>query len=111
MPLNQVQVDHVNEAVRPHMETLIRVLHELDTFVADHDALQNSADALPTDTTVMDDGPGGTAPRTDAPQLTGAQVQTLRDLSANMSAEVNAATKDILIGKMVRPLAVVLQLS
>ena len=109
MALNRVQKDHINGAVRPHMETLVRILHELDTFVADHDALQGSGDALEVNGTVMNDGDGDN-PRTDAPQLSGAQIKTLRDLSAAMSLEVNAATKAVLVGKMVRPLSAVLRL-
>ncbi len=109
MPLNRVQQDFVNEAARPHMEVIVRVLHELDTFVADYDALQGSVDALPEDATVIDDA--GSGPRTDVPGLTGAQIKTLRDLSAAMSAEVNPTTKDVLISKMVRALSAVLRLS
>ncbi len=104
MPLNEVQNSHVQEAVRPHMETIIRVLHDLDTFVADHDALQGSADALSETNAPLDDG------RTDAPVLTGAQVKTLRDLSASMSLVIDAPTKETLVSKMVRPLALVLRL-
>jgi hypothetical protein len=107
--MNTVQVNFVNNAARPHMEEIVKAIHVLDTFVADYDALQNSADAIPEDATVLDDNSTGTAPRSDAPQLTGAQVKTLRDLSANMSAQVIAATKETLISKMVRPLAQVLK--
>ena len=109
MALNQVQVDHINAAVRPHMEQIILALHVLDTFVADHDAIQAGSDALPEDATVLDDA--GDAPRDDAPQLTGAQVKTLRDLSAAMSAEISPAVKQTLISRMVRPLNAVLRVS
>ena len=108
MPLNTVQQDFVNGAARPHMETLVRVLHELDSFVADYDALQSTGDALPTDATVLDDA--GNAPRDDAPNLTGADLQNLRDFSANMSAIVGTVAKQTLIARMVRPLAAVLRL-
>lgn len=111
MALNQIQRDFVNGAARPHMETVVRILHELDTFVADYDALQASSDALPEDATVMDDNTSGTGPRTDAPQLTGALVKALRDYSAAMSAVVTANAKQTLIGKMVRALSVVLRLN
>jgi hypothetical protein len=110
MALNIVQRDFVNDAARPHMEQIVKALHVLDTFVADYDALQSSADALPVNSTVLDDGPDGTAPRDDAPVLTGGQVKALRDLSASMSAVIDAPTKEILISKMVRALAVVLRL-
>lgn len=105
MPLTQVQNSFVNEAVRPHMETIVRILHELDTFVADYDAMQASPDALIEDATVLDDG------RPDAPALTGANLKSLRDFSANMSAVVTPAAKEVLVGKMVRSLAVVLKLN
>ena len=32
---NQAQRDFINNAARPHMETLIRILHELDTYFED----------------------------------------------------------------------------
>ena len=110
MPLNQVQIDFVNEAARPHLETFIRAVHELDTFVADYDALQGTADSIPEDATVLDDGDGGTAPRADAPTLTGADLKNLRDFSANASAVLTAPANAALIARMVRPLAVVLRL-
>lgn len=107
MPLNEVQVDHVNGVVRPFLERLILALDTIDTFVAEYDALQGGANALPTDGTVLDDGAGGTAPRTDAPQLTGAQVALLRDRAASMSAVLSASEKRTLIDKMVRDLATI----
>lgn len=107
MALNQVQADFVNNAARPHMEEVVKALHVLDTYVADYDALQASGDALPVDATVLDDAL--TAPRDDAPQLTGADLQNLRDFSANMSAVVGATAKQVLIGKMVRTLNNVLK--
>lgn len=91
------------------MEEIIRAKHVLDTFVADYDALQATADALATDTTVLNDDTD-TTPRADAPQLTGADLQNLRDFSANMSAVIGAAAEQVLIGKMVRPLATVLKI-
>lgn len=109
MPLNQVQADFVNDAARPHMEEIVKALHVLDTFVADYDALQATADALPIDATVLDDAL--TVPRDDAPQLTGADLQNLRDFSANMSAVVGTVAKQTLIGKMVRTLNTVLKVS
>ena len=109
MPLNQVQRDFVNQAARPHMEEIVKALHILDVFVADYDALQATEAALPTDTTVLDDGSDGTSPRSDAPILTGVNLLQLRNFSENMSAVVNAVAKEVLIGKMVRPLAIVLR--
>lgn len=108
MPLNTVQTSHINGAARPMLETLIKIAHDLDTFVADHDAIQASSDALPTTSAVLDDA--GDAPRDDAPNLTGADLQNLRDFSANMSAVLTDPAKQILIGKMVRPLNTVLKI-
>lgn len=105
MPLNEVQSRFVNEAARPHMESIVRILHELDTFVADYDAIQGSSDALVEDATILDDG------RTDAPLLSGANIKSLRDFSANMSAIVSPSAKDVLISKMVRALSTVLKLN
>lgn len=105
--LNQVQQDFVSQAARQHMETLIKALHDLDTFVADYDALQASANALPEDATVLDDA--GAAPRSDAPELTGANVKALRDFSNNMSAIVTDPAKQVLVSLMVRSLNNVLR--
>lgn len=88
MPLNPVQVQHVNEVVRPFLETLIGAIDRMDTFVQEYDALQSGANALPTSALPLDDGPGGLAPRTDAPILTGAQVQIIRNRAASMSAVI-----------------------
>ena len=104
MPLNPVQIAFLNEAARPHMETLVRNLHELDTWVADYDALQAGPDNLPQTTAILDDG------RADAPALTGANVKALRDFSENMSAIVTPGAKQVLTGLMVRSLSAVLRL-
>ena len=105
MPINEVQDAFVQEAARPHMERIVRYLHGLDTFVLDYDAIQSGPDALPEDSTVLDDG------RTDAPILTGANVRALRDFSSNMSAIVTPNAKQILISLMVRDLNTVLGLN
>ncbi len=57
----------------------------------------------------MTDDRGGTAPRADAPELTGLVLKQLRDFSASMSAIVTPAAKTTLISKMVRSLGVVLK--
>jgi len=91
------------------METFIRAVHDLDVFVADYDAVQSSTDALPEDATVLDDA--GAVPRADAPELTGAELKTLRDLSAGMSMVLTPTVKQTLISRMVRSLNAVLRLS
>ena len=109
MALNQVQQDFINNAARPHMESMIRIVHELDTFIADYDALQATADALAVDAVVLDDA--GSAPRSDAPNLTGADIQNMRNFSQNMSLVIGNTAKTVLIGKMVRSLNTVLKLN
>lgn len=106
---NQVQRDFINNAARPHMEEMIRMVHVLDTYVADYDALQASSDALPTNAVVLDDGTD-TTPRDNAPQLSGADLANMATFSANMSAVVGTVAKQTLIGKMVRNLNTVLRI-
>ena len=106
--MNQVQIKHVNETARPFMESLVKIKHDLDVFVADYDALQAGNDALPEDSTVLDDNVTGNAPRDDAPQLIGQNLKALRDFAASMSSVVSAQAEQVLIQKMVRSLAVVL---
>lgn len=107
---NQVQRDFINNAARPHMEEMIRMIHVLDTYVADYNALQGSVDALGVDATILNDG-DDTTPRSDAPQLSGADLQNMRNFSENMSAVVGAIAKDQLISKMVRNLNSVLRIA
>ena len=108
--MNQVQIDFINTAARPQMELLVRVLHELDTFVADYDALQGGPDAIAEDATVMDDNAAGDGPRDDAPTLSGEEVKTIRNLSASMSAEVSAPVKSILIARPSLPVPITFRL-
>ena len=105
MALNEVQNAFVQNAARPHMETIVRILHLLDTFPADYAALQAGPDALPTDAVALDDE------RTDAPALSGADIANLSTFSAAMSAVVGATAKEVLIGLMVRDLNTVLGLN
>lgn len=105
MALNEVQVKFLNETARPFLETMVRILDDLDTFIADYDAIQAGSDALPTDATVLDDNVTGTGPRSDAPTWTGSNVAALRTYSASMRAVVNTAAEQVLVQKCVRPLA------
>ncbi len=107
MAFNIVQQKFVGETARVHLERVVRILNDLDTYVANFDAIQSGPDALPEDGTVLDDA--GAAPRADAPQLEGVILKQLRDFSVSMSAVVNPTVKEILIQKMVRPLSSVLR--
>jgi len=108
MALNKVQQDFVNNALRPAIERTIQNKHYEDTFIADYDAIQASADALPEDATILDDA--GDAPRSDAPTLTGIQGSQLRSLLAARSAVITPVIEETFIGKMVRSLNSVLRI-
>lgn len=106
MPLNQVQVKFVNEAVRPTIERLIFFRSQLDAFVLDYD---NQQTVLPTTATVLDDNADGSAPRPDAPQLTGAQVASLRTFCANMRDQISTTALNTLVNVAVRPVEMILR--
>ena len=106
MPLNEVQVKFVNEAIRPVVETLIKVESQLSSFVLDFDNQQNP---IPTDGTVLDDGAGGAAPRADAPQVTGANATQFREFANNMATQINGAALADLIKLAVRPVSVIIR--
>lgn len=102
MPLNEIQNSFVNKTARPHMETLVRILHQLVTFIEEYDAIQLTSYALPWDDTVLDDG------RTDVPVLTGQDIKRLRDFSNTMNNVVGPMARQIMISLMVRNLKTVL---
>jgi len=107
MPLNEVQVKFVNEAARPLIEELVRIkMTILDPFVVDFD---NQQDPLPTDATILDDGNGGEAPRTDAPKLTGANVTALRNFANNMANQISDVDLAAMVELAVRPVAQIIR--
>jgi hypothetical protein len=106
MALNQVQVKFVNEAIRPMIEKLIRFRSELDALVVDFD---NQQTPLPTDGTVLTDNTDGSAPRADAPQITGAQATALRTFCAGMRDQINASAHNILVQLSVRSVEQILR--
>lgn len=106
MALTQPQVKFVNDVVRPHIERLIRFTSELDAFTLDY---ANQQTPLPTDSTVLTDSADGSAARADAPQLTGAMVASLATFTANMRANINAASLNALVAAAVRPVEAILR--
>ena len=106
MALNPVQVKFVGEVVRPMVEKLIRFRSELDAFVLDFD---NQQTPLPTNATVLDDGADGSAPRTDAPQMTGTQATQLRTLAVGMRDQISGVTLNTLVNVSVRPIETILR--
>lgn len=106
MALNTVQVKFVNEAARPMIERLILFRSQLDAFVIDFD---NQQTPLPTDATVLTDNEAGTAARTDAPQLTGAQMNQLRLFCANMRDQISGTALNTLVGLSVRSIETILR--
>lgn len=100
MPLNTVQVAFVNESARPMVESLIRYRSELEAFVLQFD---NQQDAIPTSAVALDDNSTGTAPRDDAPLLTGQRVSQLRTFANDMFSQIDSVALDILVSLAVRP--------
>lgn len=106
MPLNPVQVLFVREVARPTIERLIRLKSELDAFVLDFD---NQWTPIPTSAVALDDNDTGTAPRADAPALTGAQVTQLRGFCANMSGQISGPALNTLVQVAVRSVESILR--
>lgn len=106
MALNPVQVQFVNEVVRPMVEKLILFRSQMDAFVLDFD---NQQSPLPTNATVLDDNAAGTAPRTDAPNITGAQATNLRNFCFGMRDQITPTSLNTLIQVSVRPLEQILR--
>jgi hypothetical protein len=106
MALTPVQVNFVNQAVRPTIEQLILFRSRLDAFILDFD---NQQVPLPTNATVLDDNDTGTAPRADAPQLTGAQVSALRTFCFNMKGQLSDANLATLVSVSVRSVETILR--
>lgn len=107
MSLNPIQVQHINEVIRPAVESMVRALTKAELFVAEHEALQAGPDAIPETTDILDDA--GDAPREDAPVITGEFVKHLYDTAVALRGQVTEEEKKILIQKMVRSLAAVLR--
>lgn len=102
--LNQVQRKLVNETVRPSIEDLVWMWDTLDKLVRE---LDNQQDPITYNTDDLGDNSDGTEPRTDAPTLTGNDVQSLRDFAASMRDQIGSSALDQLIQKMVRDLETV----
>lgn len=106
MPLNQTQVKFVGVS-RQMVEKLIRFRSELDAYVLDYD--NQGASALPTTAVALDDNEAGTAPRADAPAITGAQIQSLRGFALGMRDQISGATLNTLISVSVRSVEEILR--
>lgn len=106
MALTPVQVTFVNDVVRPMVEKLILFRSQLDAFVLDFD---NQQSPIPTNASVLDDNNTGTAPRTDAPNITGAQANSLRGFCANMRDQISGVALNTLISVAVRDIEAILR--
>ena len=107
MALNPVQVAFVREVVRPLVERIILHCNQLDAFIADYD---NQQTPIPNSgSTPLDDNNDGTAPRIDAPQLTGDQIGALRTFVGNMRAAVSAGSYNALVSVSVRSVEAILR--
>lgn len=105
MALNLVQVQFVGVA-RQMVEKIIRFRSELDAFVLDYD---NQQVPLPTTAAALEDNDSGVAPRADAPNLSGAQVQSLRGFCLGMRDQITPATLNTLISVAARPVEAILR--
>jgi hypothetical protein len=106
MALNQNQVRFVNDVVRPMVEQLILLRSKLDAFVLDFD---NQQTPLPTNSVVLDDNETGTAPRTDAPTITGAQCTQLRTFCVGMRDQITGTSLNTLTQLSVRSVEQILR--
>lgn len=106
MALNQVQVKLVNEVVRPWIEQVIRMTSQMDAFLLD---MNNQQVPLPTTAVNLDDNADGTAPRADAPVLTGQMVENLRLFTTTMRGAVSAQALQQLVSASVRPVEQILR--
>ena len=104
--LNEVQRAFISETVRPFLEDMVRITSRMDTFMLDYDNQQN---AIATTETDLGDGVDGTAPRTDAPVMTGTQLGTLRTIVTTMRAGITAGQYNALISLLVRDLNTVIR--
>lgn len=104
--LNEVQRTFVGDVARPMVERLIAFRAELDLFIQDYDNQQapvlNNADQL-------GDNAAGTAPRTDAPILTGANLASLRTFCGNMVTQLSDANRNAMIALAVRDLRTIVK--
>lgn len=97
--LDPVQRAYINEVARPMIENLIRFRYQLDAFVLDTDNQQNP---IPNISDVLNDNDSGTAPRSDAPQITGANITQLRNFAASMRDQISQTALTALVKLAVR---------
>ena len=102
MPLNQVQINHMNQTVRQGQVAVVRAWDALNILVTGLDAFAATPDKLPL-TGPLDDG------RDDAPALTGEEVVALRNIAANMRDQVSSVALDQIIGKLVHSYGTVIR--
>jgi hypothetical protein len=100
--INQVQRTFVQGSARQHIETVIRFKSLLDSYVDDYD---NQQTPIAETADIINDNRDLTAPRDDAPNLTGNDLKTLRDLSQIMSNTLDTAYENDLISLAARPVS------
>ena len=103
--LNAVQKAFVSEAARPMIEDLIKFKARLDAFIVDFD---NQETPIASTSDALADG-ANDLPRTDAPQLTGANLTTMRTICGNMSGQLSGATYNAMVRLAVRDLDTILK--
>lgn len=102
MPTQQLspqQRQHVNETVRPAIEQLVAIHDWLDGLVTE---LSNQQEPIANTSDLLGDGPDGTAPRTDAPTLTGQNVAQLLTFATGMRDQITNVALSALVKLSVR---------
>lgn len=102
--LNEVQRAYINGTCRPMIERLIKLCDELDSFLLE---AANQQTPITNNGDDLGDGASGTAPRTDAPKLTGAQIASLVTFATNLRAQINASALNTLVSVAVRDVATI----
>lgn len=104
--LNEVQRTYVNEVARPMIERLIAFRYALDAFVLDTD---NQQTPIANVADVLNDNADGSAPRSDAPQLLGSHITSLRNFAAGMRDQISAGALNTLVQVSVRDVQTIIK--
>lgn len=97
--LNEVQVAFVNEEVRVDIEKLVRIRYELSAMSLE---FANQQSPITNNTETLNDATGGTSPRTDAPTLTGQNVNQISAFANALLAQIDDTALDALVKLSVR---------
>lgn len=103
--LDVVQRKFIQEACRPLVEEFIRFHSQLNSFILDYDNQQNP---IAVDKDTLNDGDKD-SPRSDAPYLTGSDIEQLRTFAVNIRDQISKETLDMLVKLAVRDVNTIIQ--